>query len=322
LLGRGLAAESALVAVRVFAGAGVLPDEGRAVRGARLDVDALLDTLSVPSSVTLTTVQRGAGTGLASAAGEDLEALWTEDIAELGKRLGHALDGGGDARRRALLALDTREGGGVGLGVLTGPGTVPPSASAAAALRALGERLRDKVAAALDDADPETRLVALRVATRLLDPRVTVWHLQAVLARPTPGAESAVRLAATAQIQAGRIDRPALVQALRPGLSDGAWERRLAVVHLLELALPAARAELSRALSDPSPFVRAAAANALAGDAGATRALLATTRDQVAAVRAEVARALHARPGPAVAAALSELARDEAAPVRAAAASP
>src|SRR5205814_277568 len=74
-------------------------------RDARRDVEALLEALVAPLAA-------------AAPAGEDLETLWTEDIGALEKELGRALEGGGEPRRRALLALDAREGPGLGLGPL------------------------------------------------------------------------------------------------------------------------------------------------------------------------------------------------------------
>jgi HEAT repeat protein/Tfp pilus assembly protein PilF len=242
LLGRGPGARMALAALRAFAATGGLPDEARLVRSARFDVDTLLDGLSAPAEGT---------------AGE-LEALWSEHARDLEEVLGRALQAGAEPRRRALDALDGRDGG-IGLGPLSAVGVSP---AAVAVLRAMGDRLRDRVAALLDDGDPAVRRLAVRVASKLRDPRVGLSHVHAMAAAPGEG-EAAALLAARALLESGRIPAATLVESLRDLLADAAWERRLAAVRVLRLGGPAARPQLERALRDPSPFVRAEASEAL-----------------------------------------------------------
>jgi hypothetical protein len=220
-----------------------LPDEARLIHGARFDVEMLLDGLASPAE--------GGGT--------ELEALWIEHAADVGALLARALGGTPEARRRALETLDARDAG-PGLGPLT---PIAPSPAASGALAALGERLRDRIAALLDDADPTVRRLALRVASKLRDPRITVSHVQAQLAAATPEGEAAALLAARALLESGRMAGPALIEALRDLLNDAAWERRLATVRVVRLGGAAARPQLQRALADPSPFVRAEAADGL-----------------------------------------------------------
>jgi HEAT repeat protein len=243
LLARGPSARMALSALRAFAAPGGLPDEARLVRSARFDVDALLDGLSAP----------------ADAAPADLEALWTEHARDVEEVLGRALQGGGEPRRRALDDLDGREGG-LALGPLS---AVPlPSPAGAAVLQQMGERLRDRVAALLDDGDPAVRRLAVRVASKLRDPRVGISHVHALAATPADG-EAAALLAARVLVENGRVAGATLVEAMRDLLADASWERRLAAVRVVRLGGPAARPQLERALRDPSPFVRAEAAEAL-----------------------------------------------------------
>jgi HEAT repeat protein len=118
------------------------------------------------------------------------------------------------------------------------------------------------VAALLDDGDPGVRRLAVRVASKLRDPRVGITHVHALVAVPADG-EAAALLAARVLLDSGRVPPQTLVESLRDLLGDVSWERRLAAVRVLRLAGPAARPQLARALGDPSPFVRAEAAEGL-----------------------------------------------------------
>jgi hypothetical protein len=242
LLGRGPGARMSLGALRAFAATGGLPDDGRLVKSARFDVDTLLDGLSAPADGVPT----------------ELEALWTEHARDVEEILGRALQAGGEPRRRALDALDGRDGG-LGLGAVTGRGVSPAGATV---LQGMGERLRDRVAALLDDGDPGVRRLAVRVASKLRDPRVGLSHVHAMAASPAEG-EAAALLAARALLESGRVAASTLVESLRDLLADAAWERRLAAVRVIRLGGAAARPQLERALRDPSPFVRTEAQEAL-----------------------------------------------------------
>jgi hypothetical protein len=248
LVGRGPGARSALLALRAFAAQGGLGDEARVLRGARFDVEVLLEALSMSA---------------AEPTGPELEALWIEHAGDLVLLLERALQTGGEARRRALESLDGREGG-LGLGPLAGTGT---SAAGVATLQTMAERLRDRVAALLEDGDPQVRRLAVRVASKLRDGRVSLSHVQALLALPSPDGDAAA-LAARALLEGGRVTAGTLAEALRPFLADPSWERRLAAVRVMGLGGPAAGRQLSRALRDPNPFVRAAAAEAVSTHRG------------------------------------------------------
>jgi tetratricopeptide (TPR) repeat protein len=313
LVARGPAAGAAVSALRAFAAERPLVDEARDLRQTRFDLDAILDTLASPRAPLD-----------AAAADAELEALWIEHAADIQEVLVRALQGTPDVRRRALLALDRREDG-ISLGALTedhgGAGTAAAlSPAATAALRELGGRLRERATFGVDDSDPTTRRLALRVAVKLRDGRAGISQVRAVIAATPPAqqeeAEAAALLSLRAQLDGGRLARRALVEALSPLLRDPAWERRLTCVHLIRLGGGAARGELERALRDGSPFVRVAAAEALGEHAPATAALVAATRDEVAAVRAAVGRSLLGRRGAPVEAALAALARDEVGTVR------
>jgi tetratricopeptide (TPR) repeat protein len=242
LVGRGPGARMSLLALRFFAAPGGLPDEGRLVRSARFDVDTLLDGLSAAPE----------------GAGAELEALWTEHARDVEETLGKALQGGTEQRRRALDDLDGREGG-IGLGPLSAGGVSP---AGVAVLKVMGDHLRDRVAALLDDGEPGVRRLAVRVAAKLRDPRVGLSHVHAMAAAPAEG-EAAALLAARLLLESGGVAGATLVESFRDLLADASWERRLTAVRVIRLGGPAARASLERAMRDPSPFVRAEAAEAL-----------------------------------------------------------
>ncbi len=277
LLGHGPQVEVALAALRAFATPRTMPDEARAVRDARFDVDLLLDALSA------------APEGPSAA----LETLWVEHAAEVRDVLAHALAGTPEMRRRALAVVDGRADG-LALGPLAGDAA--PSQRAITALAALGAELRDLVAENLDDADVDGRRLALRVASKLGGGRVGLSHILAVVqAAPSAAlddAESAALLAARVQLESGRVSEADLAASLRPLLADPLWQRRLVGVRLLRLAARSAAPDLERALSDSNPFLRAEAAHALAGSPRSAALLERATRDPVAAVRAAATRSL------------------------------
>jgi tetratricopeptide (TPR) repeat protein/HEAT repeat protein len=299
--GRDADSEAALAALDTWAGGATLTDEARAIEGNRLEVDALLAAL------------------LARPPAADRGPLWIDRRPEIQQALGAALEHGGPARTRALEALDGRSDG-PGLSPLAPGGDAPLPAPAAQAIREVAGALRGRVAPLLDDPDPRTQALALRVLAKTGDARVTPARVAAALGSraeaPREAAAWAVRWAAHTAPES----LPALAHALAGVLAEaGPWESRLAAVAALAEVGPAGAAALERALADESPLVRAAAAEALAPADGATSVLAAAAGDPVAAVRAAVALALRNRQAPAAHAALERLARDDSLRVRRAA---
>jgi tetratricopeptide (TPR) repeat protein/HEAT repeat protein len=285
---------AAVLALDLWTSDAPLADEATAIEGNAIDVEALL-TAFVP---------RPSGT--------DLGTLWRDDVRALAGSLADALSHPGEARARALAALDSREDG-VGLEPLVPRnGTLPPATTAA--LGDLGAGTRDAVAALLDDAAPSVRGAALSILSKAGDERVTARRVALAAAGPPAPRDAAIaigRLWATTSPVAARALADALASALGAPV-DG----RLGVVATLgALGTPGVE-PLGRALVDSSPLVRAAAADALAGAATATPALVTAATDPTAAVRAACARALRDRNEPAARAALERLARDEAPLVR------
>jgi tetratricopeptide (TPR) repeat protein len=319
LLGDEARAGLALGALRLFAGNDGLPEEAGTIRQNRIDVRDILDALSALPPA-LVPAQAEVGPGIAP----DLEALWIEHASDIEHLLRRALEGPPADRARALAALDSREGG-PGLGVLV-DAAATPSPQGEQMLRALAERMADRVIASLDHSDITVRLRALRVASKLGDERLSLVHVLASLATdPVEGArspfselqgESVAIQVAQAQMEAGRLNPEALVKALRPWLEESAWQRRLAAIRMLRIVAGAARPLLEKGLEDPSAFVRAEAAAALGELPEALGPLIRASRDVSSAVRAAVARGLARRSERAAQEVLGRLAHDEVPSVR------
>ncbi len=304
LLGRAMfgttdEAAAARQGLDLFAGAATFSDDARAVRGYTVDAGAVLEALAtVPPARTNDT----------NNSEDALLGDHTDDLVDI---LARALDGTGPPRLAALQALDSGPPGqpGIALGKLL-PSYEPLSPTGERMLDEIGGRLRDRIAASLDDPDPGVRLLALRLSSRLADPRVTVSHVVAALAaaepwttgKPDSGAEATARYAARIHLTRGTFAAAALAAALRGELQHPAWERRLSAYHVLALGGAAVRLQIVRGLDDPNAFVRAEAALALADDPGAlaeteaAAALERATRDPATAVRDVATRAL-AAPG-------------------------
>jgi tetratricopeptide (TPR) repeat protein/HEAT repeat protein len=282
-----------------------LPDEATAIEGGKVDVEAMLAVLTAAPRPT------------------DRTALWLDRTRDVDTILSDGLVHGGPARRRALEVLDSRAEG-PGLGPLAPQADAPVSAAVAAALREVAAGLRDRIAALLDDPDPEIAAAALRLLAKLDDPRVTPARIAAAAAAGAraPALRDSAVLAAGRQARGSADAAHAVAQATAPLLSDPAgWERRLPAVTVLAALGGAGARPLEQALADDSPVVRAAAAEALAPLDEATAALAAAADDPVASVRAAVALALAGHSGARARAALERLARDEVPRVRQAASS-
>ena len=234
----------AVEALAAWHAAAVPPDEARRLTGSLVDVDALLTLPSAPVPAELT-------------------ALWRAHTRELQDLLADALARGGDARREALTALDSRPDT-PALGALTPDADVAMNAETAAAAREVVQPIADKLAALLDDSDAESRATALRVLAKLGDERVTPARIAAAAFDGSPvmagaAAFSAARVGSTRPAQA-----PAIAAALAPLLGDESWRRRIAAVDALAGLGPAGVALLERTRADKHAVVRAAAVEALA----------------------------------------------------------
>ena len=143
-----------LEALAAWQASAVPPDEARKLMGAQLDVDTLL-----------------AASGAASTA--DLAPLWRGHTRELQDLPWRTRWHAAATRATRRWPRSTRRLDAPALGALTPESDVALSAETAAAVREVVLPLADKLAALLDDAEPETRAAALRVLAKLGDDRVT-----------------------------------------------------------------------------------------------------------------------------------------------------
>jgi HEAT repeat protein len=220
----------------------VPPDEARQLAGPLIDVDALV---ALPPA----------------ALAADLTPLWRAHTRELQDLLAEALGRGGEARRDALAALDSRPDG-PGLGALTSDDTAL-GAETVAATREVVQPLTDKLASLLDEPDVETRAAALRLLAKLGDDRVTPARIAAAAFEASPVLAAAAAFAAARVSAAKPTQAPAIAAALAPVLGDDAWRRRIAAVDALAGLGPAGTALLERTRGDRHAVVRAAAVDAI-----------------------------------------------------------
>ncbi|HEX3696259.1 MAG TPA: HEAT repeat domain-containing protein [Polyangia bacterium] len=220
--------------------AGTAPDDdGKAIDGVHINVDAVLEALSPKP-----------------AAPRDRSPLVTEHRAEIGRTVIGALTGTADQKRNVLLLLDSRDDG-LGLGALT-PGAAPLTAPTTEALTVLGALVVGRLPLLVDDPDPEIRALALRIEAKLAPDPFPVAHIVrlAAMADQQPAAYSIVPAVEAARrvLRRHRAVVHPLVDAVTPLLASAAWQVRLAAVQILTAAhqpLPSALA------SDPNPLVRA-----------------------------------------------------------------
>jgi HEAT repeat protein len=240
LLARG---DAASLALDLWASGASPPDEAAALEGTRVDLETVLAAM-VPRP-----------------SGADTAPLWRDDTRALSDTLARALAAPGPRRRRALEALDARDDG-AGLAPLVPAGAAPLPTATAAAVREIGARARDAVAKLLDDGDPNTAALALRVLAKLDDPRVTAIRVARAAAGPL-GMRAAARAAAARMAAAGGAR--AVSDALSAELAAARnADERLGLVETLAALGDPAGAALEKAAADRSPLVRAAVARALA----------------------------------------------------------
>jgi HEAT repeat protein len=221
--------------------AGTAPDDdGKAIDGIHINVDAVLEAL-----------------GPKPAAPPDRSALVFEHRAEIGRTVIGALAGTADQKRNILLILDSRDDG-LGLGALT-PGAAPLTAATTEALTALGVTVLAHVSPlAADDPDPEIRAPALRIEAKLAPAPFPIVHIirLAALADRQPAAYSSAPAVDAARLLLRRHPALAhpLADAVTPLIGNQAWQVRLAAA----LILTAAHQPLPPAIAtDPNPLVRA-----------------------------------------------------------------
>jgi HEAT repeat protein len=232
-------------ALAVWQAAGTPPDEARQlVAGIPIDVETLLAAPAAPTSV-------------------DLAPLWRAHTRELQELLADMIARGGDARHEALAALDARPDG-LALGALTGDGDAALAPETTAAVHEVVQPIADRLAGLLDDSDPETRALALRLLAKLGDDRVTPARIASAAFDAAPGLAGAAAFAAGRSAGLRPATAPAIAAALGPVLGDESWRRRMAAVDVLAALGPAGVALLERTRSDKHAVVRAAATEALA----------------------------------------------------------
>ncbi|HVY38542.1 MAG TPA: HEAT repeat domain-containing protein, partial [Polyangia bacterium] len=204
---------------------------------------------------------------------ENVVVVWRARLPAIIRLLGDALAAGGEARRTALLDLDSRTDE-PGLGPLAPAGNEPISADAAQAVHEVAATLADAVADALDDPERAIRATALSVLAKLGDGRVTGARIAAAVADGDADlAEGAVR-AVRQLVRATPAAVGQLLAAVAPLAHDDGrsppwqaptWRTRLAAVRVLTALGPAARDPVrAAAATDRNAVVRAAARAALA----------------------------------------------------------
>src|SRR5204862_514913 len=139
--------------------------------------------------------------------------------ATLGLGLAEAADGSALVPLLDVPDSERAQAAAAALGAIKDRRTLPAPWERALLGRGPGDRLRDRVAALLDDGDPAVRRLAVRVASKLRDPRVGLSHVHAMAAAPAEG-EAAALLAARALLESGRIPAASLVESLRDLLAD------------------------------------------------------------------------------------------------------
>lgn len=208
--------------------------------------------------------------------------------------LHQALGGGdGDVALRVLEDLDRRADG-LSLGGLS---SAAPDAREQAMLAAIGAGIAPDVLGWCSSTDPRTQAAALAVlAKAAADP--TAPAIADVLAAAATSTATSVRTAALRAIgvvgrRAGKLPA-SLASALRAGLTAAAWQDRRTAAEAYGAIIGGPdhgsidAADLIRAATDSSSFVREAVATALrplSGDAAAAAALATLARDPIAPVR-------------------------------------
>jgi tetratricopeptide (TPR) repeat protein len=274
--GGSVSAQAARLALTRVLGALPLPDDATAIRGARIDADALLATLE------------------SAASDSERPPWWPGQRERISAVLLAGLNGDRDRARAALRGLDARADG-LGLGALLEPPSADRATSAteSAALAWVTDAVLPAVRSLAAAADPETRALALSVLSKTDAGRaVSTTDLVAGSGGDARSADAATHVAPPGRHRA-RMDRatiPALLATARRSLDAASWRARLAAVQLLA-TLPRDRhveETLLAAAADPAALVRFEATAALTRSDSATirrRLLDLAANDPSAAVR-------------------------------------
>lgn len=232
-------------------------DDGQAIDGTRIAVDAILDALEGPADD-----PAGAADGSI-----DRSPIWVDRPQEIARLIARGLAADGESRRRLLAALDNRADG-LGLGPLAPAGKTPLAPASAEALAAIAVAIQPALTKLFDDADPEVRARAVRVTAKTAPAALPVDQIRRLTADTARLPQS---LSSDAAADAARLlarhapaSTAALADQVTPLLRHQSWEIRLAAVRVLLAAGKATRSLLSDAASDAHPLVRAAAGTALA----------------------------------------------------------
>ncbi len=203
----------------------------------------------------------------------DFFPVWRARTPALIHVLGDALAAGGEARRMALLDLDSRADE-PGLGALAPTGSEPISPDAEQAIREIATTLADAVADGLDDPDRTIRATALSVLAKLGDARITATRIAAAVADGDADLADGALRAARQLVRATPAVAGSLIAAVAPLARDDGrtpawqaptWKTRVAAIRVLAALGSGGREALrAAAASDRNAVVRATARAAIA----------------------------------------------------------
>jgi hypothetical protein len=237
------------LALERFVAAPSADDDGRAIDGNRVNVEAILNTF-----------------GLADGASPDLWSLWIDRPTEIARLVSKALAGTREQKLGALGLLDAREDG-IGLGPLAPRQRESLKGPLAQGMTVIAEAIRDVVQHLADDSDPEVRASALRIEAKMGAPDALPGQILGL-------ASAADRLPAALTVEpASDATRRAvhrrpelaetIVRSVAPLMEAPAWQTRWAAVQVVGATGPPGQALLKMALGDRNPLVRAAASLAI-----------------------------------------------------------
>ncbi len=246
--------------IRPGAGAPIAIDDGQAIDGTRINVEAVLEMLEGPGAA-------GTSGSVDTADGEvDRSGLWVERPQEIGRMILRGLAAEGEQRRRVLVALDSRAEG-LGLGPLAPLGRATLAPAATEGLAAIAGLIQPVLPRLFDDSDPEVRARTVRILAKAAPAALPVDQIRRLVSeadRLPQSLTSQPAVDATLLLARHRPPLAGLVaDAVTPLLRHTAWEIRLGALRVLLAAGKASRAALHDAAADPHPLVRAAAIAAL-----------------------------------------------------------